>query len=129
MRKVGLLLAGVFVVLSGCQRERVEMPPAFAELSLDQQHAQLTANIETAKQQLTEKEMYACCIMPTCDWCLLYDKHCGCAKALVQDMPVCVQCGFGWEMGNGNIPGIDPDDVMSGEHEEEHEHEMEHEEA
>ncbi len=127
MRRISLVLGMALVGLSGCQTERVETQVAFADLPSEEQHSQLMANIETAKVQLIDKEEYTCCIKPTCNWCLLYEKHCGCAKRLVEGKNVCPECGHGWKVGRGNIPGIDPADVKSGVEEHERGHELEDE--
>lgn len=113
MSRLYLLVGVLLVAFFGCQKEQVEPKTAFADLPFEEQHAIIMVNLQTVKQDLSNKGEYTCCIMPTCNWCLMNDKHCNCAIHLGQDEPVCNGCLVGWRFGHGNIAGVEPENVRS----------------
>jgi len=94
----------------------------FASLSFDMQHASLVKELETAKAGLAAEGEYRCCVMPTCNWCVINDKHCSCAAHLEEGKAVCGSCGQSWAMGRGILPGVEPDSVKWGPAVEVHAH-------
>jgi len=64
-----------------------------------------------------EMGMYGCCIGPSCNFCALAAGMCSCGGSVEDGEGVCGECLLGWHAGQGNIRGIDPDDVrpMTGE--------------
>lgn len=121
----------VIVILSllmfgACSEEKSDMTAEdkkvkFADLSFDEQLAKIVHHTETAKKGLAAKGEYNCCVMPTCNWCLINDKHCTCAIHLNKGEPVCGECGQAWAVGRGMIPGMDAEHVKWGP-KEEHKH-------
>ena len=84
------------------------------DLSFDKQLASIVHDTETVKKGLASKGEYNCCVMPTCNWCLLNDKHCGCAIHLNEGHSVCGECGQAWAIGRGVLAGVEAEDVKWG---------------
>ena len=129
--KTLLTILLVSLMLGACSEQKSDMPAevkelSFAELPFERQHARIVHDTEAAKKGLAAKGEYNCCVMPTCNWCLINDKHCGCAPHLNEGKAVCGECGQSWAIGRGILPGVEADDVKWGpgavhEHEENHE--------
>ncbi len=65
-----------------------------------------------------ELGMYSCCINPSCSFCALATGMCPCGDgAAAGGDGVCGECLLAWQAGQGNIPGVNADDVkpMSGD--------------
>ena len=86
----------------------------FASMSFELQHASLVKDLEAAKAGLAAKGEYRCCVMPSCNWCVINDKHCTCAAHLEKGEAVCGSCGQSWAMGRGVLPGVKAEDVKWG---------------
>ena len=116
------VLTVVFLTIAlaaGCGEQKMDMPAesmetAFADMSFEEQHSHLSSELETAKAALMAKGEYRCCVLPSCNWCLINDKHCKCATHLEEGGGVCGGCGQSWAMGRGVLPGVDPEDVKWG---------------
>ena len=107
------------LMLGACSEQKSDMPDEakevnFADLSFDKQLASIVQNTETAKKGLAAKGEYNCCVMPTCNWCLINDKHCGCAIHLNEGHSVCGECGQAWAIGRGVLAGVEAEDVKWG---------------
>ena len=107
------------LMLGACSEQKSDMPAEvkevnFADLSFDEQLASIVNDTETAKKGLAAKGEYNCCVMPTCNWCLINDKHCGCAIDLNKGESVCGECGQAWAVGRGIISGVEAEDVKWG---------------
>ncbi len=76
----------------------------------DAELEQIKARLETVKTQLFDKGEYNCCIQPSCDWCALHERSCGCFSNLVGGESVCPGCGLGWHNGLGVVDGVDAED-------------------
>ena len=65
----------------------------------------------------SELGMYSCCINPSCSFCALATGMCPCGDGAANGEGVCGECLLGWQAGQGNIPGVNADDVnpMSGD--------------
>ena len=108
-----------FAIAVGCSEQKTDTPAesketAFSDMSFEAQHSQLSSELETAKAALMAKGEYRCCVIPSCNWCLINDKHCECATHLEAGEGVCGGCGQSWAMGRGVLPGIDPEEVKWG---------------
>lgn len=109
----------LMLILGACSEQKSDMPAEvkkvnFAELSFDEQLASIVHDTEAAKKGLAAKGEYNCCVMPTCNWCLINDKHCGCAIHLNKGESVCGECGQAWAIGRGIIARVDAEDVKWG---------------
>lgn len=93
------------LVITACQRRPAQQD--FSALPVEEQLTQIKSNLDIHKKALAQRDEYQCCNLPTCNWCALIDKHCGCAPNLKADKPVCPECFRGWKMGTGAIPNID----------------------
>lgn len=107
------------LMLGACSDQKSDMPAEvkevnFADLSFDDQLASIVHDTEAAKKGLAAKGEYNCCVMPTCNWCLINDKHCGCAIHLNKGESVCGECGQAWAVGRGIIAEVDAEDVKWG---------------
>lgn len=113
--KRSVLMVLLFAIAVGCE-QKIDTPAetAFPDLTFEEQHSRLTGELEAAKAGLAAKGEYRCCVMPTCNWCLMNDKHCGCAAHLEAGEGVCGECGQSWTMGRGVLPGVNPEDVKWG---------------
>lgn len=58
-----------------------------------------------------ELGMYSCCIAPTCNFCALAAGMCPCGDNVDTEKGVCGECYLGWQAGQGNIAGVEPDQV------------------
>lgn len=68
--------------------------------------------VDDAKHAAFQGGHYACCIKPSCDWCLLHNNgHCMCAMRAANRSGPCLECHGGWEAGRGRIPAVSRDDV------------------
>ena len=127
--KVLIFTALISLTLIGCTDQKSETSDAakevnFTELAFADQHAMLVKNLEASKAGLAAKGEYTCCVIPTCNWCIINEKHCGCAPHLQKGKGVCGSCGQSWAMGRGVLPEISAEDVKWGPgavHEEHHE--------
>src|SRR5579871_6687239 len=72
---------------------------------------QLRRQVETATAKAAGKGEFACCIQPTCSWCMLQIGKCTCALGVGSGRWACRECHGGWEAGQGRIPGKSRDDV------------------
>jgi len=113
MSRMYLFVGVLLVAFLGCQKEQVEPKTAFADLPFEEQHATIMVKLQTVKQDLSNKGEYTCCIMPTCNWCLINSKHCACAGHLVKGETVCNGCVVGWKLGHGNVKGVQLENVKS----------------
>ena len=110
------ILLAVVILLSACQREAREPSK---EPSLTQGTSgkatleEVKASIEELKMNLAPEGKYACCIDAPCDYCLLHEGECECAKDLQKGQLVCVECYAGWQQGKGNIPKIEKEQVKT----------------
>ncbi len=66
---------------------------------------------EDLKQVKGELGMYSCCLEPSCGFCALAMGMCPCGDRLKNGDGVCGECLLGWAAGQGNIAGINPEDV------------------
>jgi len=69
--------------------------------------------LDTAKSVAARKGKYACCIKPSCDWCMTHMGSCSCGKGVAMNMGACRECKGGWEAGQGAIGGKTKDDVRN----------------
>jgi len=116
-----ILVAAMFLMLmfGACSEQKSDMTAEvkevnFADLSFDEQLASIVHDTEAAKRGLAAEGKYNCCVMPTCNWCLINDKHCGCAIHLNQGESVCGECGQAWTVGRGIVAGVEIEDVKWG---------------
>lgn len=110
------------LILGACSEQKSDMTAEvkkvkFADLPFDEQLAKIAHHTETAKKGLAAKGEYNCCVMPTCNWCLINDKHCTCSIHLNKGEAVCGECGQAWAMGRGIIVGVEAEDVKWGPNE------------
>ena len=118
--KAYFILAVAVLAFASCSEQKSEAPSdeaskvQFASLSFDLQHSSLLKDLEAAKAGLAAKGEYRCCVIPSCNWCLINDKHCTCAAHLEEGEAVCGSCGQSWAMGRGVLPGVEPRDVTWG---------------
>lgn len=118
--KAYFILAVAVLAFASCSEQKSEAPSdeaskvQFASLSFDSQHTSLLKDLEAAKAGLAAKGEYRCCVIPSCNWCLINDKHCTCAAHLEEGEAVCGSCGQSWAMGRGVLPGVEPRDVKWG---------------
>ena len=63
--------------------------------------------------QMAEAEMYDCCLKMPCSQCLINMGGCPCAGNLKDGNAVCHECKGGWAAGDGDVEGVDADDVMA----------------
>src|SRR5206468_6788312 len=82
---------------------RAEVVPAARKL-----HQELEKVMDTA----AERGAYTCCISPPCAFCASRMAMCPCGKSLARRGPVCRECKGGWEVGEGRMSGIKPDQVV-----------------
>jgi len=97
----------LIVFLVGCQVPSPE--PTKPEVTLDK----VKADIQELKAKLAPEGKYACCIDESCNYCLLHEGECDCAKDLQKGEHVCVECYAGWQQGKGNIPKITKEQVKT----------------
>jgi len=116
-----ILVAAMLSVLmfGACSEQKSDMTGEmkeviFADLSFDEQLASIVHDTEAAKRGLAAKGDYNCCVMPTCNWCLINDKHCGCAIHLNKGESVCGECGQAWTVDRGIVAGVEIEDVKWG---------------
>ena len=113
-----IIISGLTFVSCGEQKSETASDKTsevqFASMSFDLQHVSLVKNLEAAKAGLAAKGEYPCCVMPTCNWCLINEKHCRCASHLEKVEAVCGSCGQSWAMGRGILPGVEVHDVKWG---------------
>lgn len=118
--KAYFILAVAVLAFASCSEQKSEAPSdeagkvQFASLSFDLQHSSLLKDLEAAKAGLAAKGEYRCCVIPSCNWCLINDKHCTCAAHLEEGEAVCGSCGQSWAMGRGVLPGVELRDVKWG---------------
>ncbi len=118
--KAYYLIVITILAFASCSEQKSESPSdissdvQFASMSFDLQHVSLVKDLEAAKAGLAAKGEYRCCVMPSCNWCLINDKHCTCAAHLEKGEAVCGSCGQSWAMGRGILPGVEPHDVKWG---------------
>lgn len=118
--KAYFILVAAVLAFASCSEQKSEAPSdeagkvQFASLSFDLQHSSLLKDLEAAKAGLAAKGEYRCCVIPSCNWCLINDKHCTCAAHLEEGEAVCGSCGQSWAMGRGVLPGVEPRDVKWG---------------
>lgn len=118
--KAYFILAVAVFAFASCSEQKSEAPSdeagkvQFASLSFDLQHSSLLKDLEAAKAGLAAKGEYRCCVIPSCNWCLINDKHCTCAAHLEEGEAVCGSCGQSWAMGRGVLPGVELRDVKWG---------------
>ena len=67
----------------------------------------LRAEVDGAKGDLARGGKYACCIKPSCDYCLLHEGECTCREMVEMMGPGCGECTQGWLEGRGAVPGVD----------------------
>ena len=108
-----------FAIAGGCSEQKTDTTAeptkiAISDMTFEEQHSQLSSELETAKTGLVAEGIYRCCVMPSCNWCLINDKHCECAAHLEAGEAVCGGCGQSWAMGRGVLPGVDPENVKWG---------------
>jgi hypothetical protein len=85
----------------------------YTELSDDAQAARLRGEIEETKKNLAAKGMYACCVRPTCNECLLKRGQCRCATVARQGGPCCGECTEDWVEGKGVVEGLNAWDLLA----------------
>ena len=113
MKKILFVALIIFV---GCQQQTREPAKdqsltrvAKAEASLEK----VKADIQELKTRLAPEGKYACCIDEPCNYCLLHEGECDCAKDLQKGEHVCIECYAGWQQGKGNIPKIKKEQVKT----------------
>lgn len=57
--------------------------------------------------------MYSCCLNPSCSFCALATGMCPCGDGAVNGDGVCGECLLGWQAVQGNIAGVNADDVKA----------------
>jgi hypothetical protein len=89
-------------------------PPGreYTDLSDDAQTARVRGEVEETKKNLAAKGMYACCVRPTCNECLLKRGHCRCATVARQGGPCCGECTEAWVEGKGVVEGLNAWDLL-----------------
>ncbi len=111
MRKI---ILAVCVLILGCQQQSRE---SAKEQSMAQAAGvtleKVKADIQELKMRLTPEGKYACCIDESCNYCLLHEGECECAKDLQKAEHVCVECYAGWQEGKGNVPKIKKEQVKT----------------
>lgn len=118
--KAHFIMIIAFFAFASCSEQKSEAPSdmagevQFASMSFDLQHASLVKELETAKAGLAAEGEYRCCVLPSCNWCLINDKHCTCASHLEKGGAVCGSCGQSWAMGRGILPGVEAHEVKWG---------------
>lgn len=108
-----LSVAVALVAILGVSVALVPGAPA----ALQDSFARLTKVREDLVAVKAELGMYSCCIDPSCNFCALATGMCPCGDNVDRPTGVCGECLLGWKAGQGNIAGVNPDDVqpMSGE--------------
>ena len=110
------IILAVCVLILGCQQQSRQ--PAKEQSLTQAQTAGATlekvkADIQELKMKLAPEGKYACCIDEPCNYCLLHEGECDCAKDLQKGERVCIECYSGWQQGKGNIPKIKKEEVKT----------------
>ena len=113
MKKIFLVAC---ILVGGCQQRSRE--PAKESSITQGPKAETTvenvkAEIQELKMKLAPEGKYACCIDEPCNYCLLHEGECDCAKDLQKGKHVCIECYAGWQQGKGNIPKIKKEQVKT----------------
>ena len=74
--------------------------------------AQALGAIVKAKEDMSVKGAYACCIRPGCNFCPLSADKCPCRSNVKTPTGVCGECKAGWEAGVGAVEGVQPENVQ-----------------
>jgi len=110
------ILLALCVLILGCEQQSRE---GAKEQTLSQAQAadvtleKVKADIQQIKMKLAPEGKYACCIDDACNYCLLHEGECDCAKDLQKGEHVCIECYAGWQQGKGNIPKIKKEQVKT----------------
>jgi hypothetical protein len=84
----------------------------FTELPDGAQLSRVRGEVEVTKTNLAAKGMYACCVRPTCNECLLKRGHCHCAEIARKGGPCCGECTEAWVEGRGVVEGLKAWDLL-----------------
>jgi len=84
----------------------------YTELSDEGQISRVRGEVEVTKSNLAVKGMYACCVRPTCNECLLKRGHCRCAEVAREGGPCCGECTEAWVEGRGAVEGLNAWDML-----------------
>ncbi len=104
--------AGLLVLAQQVSPEQLEM---MKKMMMNRPAAMKEAGqaIQDQKTQAISEGNYNCCLQHSCDYCALNMGQCPCGPNLQRGMAVCNECKGGWYAGDGNIAGVDPDDVVT----------------
>jgi hypothetical protein len=86
--------------------EAIRPPGDFTALDDGVQISRIKGEVEQAKENLTRKGQYSCCVRPACSQCLLKYGHCHCREAVKKDGPCCGECTEAWIEGRGAVEGV-----------------------
>lgn len=67
--------------------------------------------IHQGRANAEAKGIFACCLKHPCSYCEMHTGSCPCKKMVRMNMPVCSECKGGWMVGDGDVPGINPNKV------------------
>lgn len=84
----------------------------YTELTDEAQISRVRGEVETTKANLAAKGMYACCVRPACNECLLKRGHCRCAEVVRHGGPSCGECTEAWVEGRGVVEGLNAWDLL-----------------
>ncbi len=71
----------------------------------------LHSELEKVSGAAARKGNYTCCITPPCEFCAVHMAMCPCGKNLAAGKGVCRECKGGWDVGEGRVQGVKPEDV------------------
>jgi hypothetical protein len=81
--------------------------------TIEQERQDLVEGLEALVERSAAEGTYDCCTTTPCLHCVRMTGHCGCAEGLRRGEPVCEECAYHWQRGQGAIEGVDPKDVRS----------------
>lgn len=80
---------------------------------VEARRAALFTQIRAWVSDLEEAGRYDCCVKQPCSHCAIMAGGCKCGEGLRRGEPVCEECALMWAAGQGDEPGVSPDDVRS----------------
>lgn len=83
------------------------------ELSIEEQRRELVAGLVALAERSAAEGTYDCCTKEPCLHCARMTGHCACAEGLRRGEPVCEECAYHWQRGQGSLEGVEPREVRS----------------